>query len=228
MKNIAMLAAAFAAFTGLGFAQTTIVQTRDFDGVPNFSQPLLFAKYSGNAADIISVNVSYSLTIEGGQFIIDNDANTPASLTANFGAKLNATSDDVQLRDNGFNLIIDDVAALNSGTFDLAPNQGDGLGDYDPTGPDGAVLVGTPQNNNGGSDVNSMFLGDYAGGGNFTINAKAEQFGSLTFNSGIETATTPVTAKGFVTVTYTVVPEPSAAALTGLAVIGLAFRRRRN
>ncbi len=227
MKKFAMLAAAFAALTSLGHAQTNIVQTKDFEGIPDFSAPLLFAKYNGNVSDIINVNVSYSLSIDGGQFIIDNDADSPANLTASFGASLDARSSDVRLLDDNFNQIIDDVSALNTGSFSLGPNQGDGLGDYDSSGPDGAILVGMPHNTNGGADVNSMFFGDYAGTGNFSINAKADQVGSLTFNSGIETATTPVNVKGFVTVTYTVVPEPSTAALTGLTVLGLAFRRRR-
>jgi len=228
MKHLAMIAAAFAATAGFAAAQTNIVQTLDFDGVPDFSEPLIFNKYNGLASNLLNVNISYSLKIAGGQFVMDNDANSSASVTANFGATLDATSSDVQLRDNTFNLIIDDVAALNSGTFDLAPNVGDGLNDYDPTGPDGAILVGETKTKTGDGDVAAMFLGGYVGPGSFTVNAIAKQVASLTSNSGVETATTPVGAKGTITITYTVVPEPSSAALFGLAVLGLAFRRSRS
>ena len=59
-----------------------------------------------------------------------------------------------------------------------------------------------------------------------TFSGLPDQVGSLSYNSGLETATTPVNVDGFITVTYTV-PEPSSSALLGLAAIGLAFRRRR-
>jgi len=221
MKHVAIITAAFAATAGFATAQTTIVHTLNFNGVPYFSVPLLFNKCNGLASNLTKVNVSYSLQIQGGQFVIDNDANSPASVTANFGATLDATSSDVQLRDNTFNLIVDDVAALNTGTFNLAPNFGDGLNDFDPTGPDGTVLVGAPKMKAGNGDVNAMFISGYVGPGTFTVNAIAKQVASLTSSSGVETATTPVSANGTITITYTVIPEPRSTAL-----VGLAFRRR--
>jgi hypothetical protein len=227
MKTLTPLAVAFAAFAGFASAQNTITQTLNFSGVPDFSQPLLFNKYNGSPSDLLNVNVSYSITIQGGQFIIDNDSNSPANLTANFGAGLDATSTDVNLLDSSFNAIIDDVSVVNSGTFNLAGNVGDTLNDYDPSGPDGAILVGTTKTKTGGANVNSLFLSQFVGPGTFAINAKANQIGSLSFNSGIETATTPVTAFGTITVTYTI-PEPSSTMLVGLAAAGFAFRRRRQ
>ncbi len=226
MKTLLTLAVVTTALSGFATAQTTITQTLNFSGVPDFSQPLIFNKYNGPLAALTKVTVSYSITIQGGQFIIDNDANSTANLTANFGAGLDATSTDVNLLDSSFNQIIDDVSVVNSGTFNLAANVGDGLNDYDPSGPDGAILVGTTKNKSGGADVNNLFLSQFVGPGTYTVNAKANQIGSLSFNSGIETATTPVTAFGTITVTYTV-PEPSSTMLLGLAAAGLAFRRRR-
>jgi hypothetical protein len=226
MKTLMTLAVALTALAGFVNGQNTITQTLNFSGVPDFSEPLLFDKYDGPLSALTNVNVSYSITIEGGQFIIDNDANTPASLTANFGAGLGATSSDVTLLDDSFNSIISGVSVINSGTYNLGANEGDGLNDYDPTGPDGAILIGATQNSTGGADVNSLFLSQFVGSGTFTINANANQIGSLSFNSGIETATTPVSAFGSITITYTV-PEPSSTMLLGLAAAGLAFRRRR-
>ena len=150
-------------------------------------------------------------------------------MTANFGAGLDTTnSPDVHLLDASFNPIIHGVSVTNSATYNLAANVGDGLNDYDPSGPDGAVLAGTTKNTTGGADVNDAFRDEFVGSGQFTITANASQIGRLSYNSGLETATTPVNAFGMITVTYTVVPEPGSAALLGLAAIGLAFRRRRT
>jgi hypothetical protein len=227
MKTI-LLAAAFAALPGFAIGQT-ITQTLNFSGIPDFSAPLLFDKYDGPAANLLNVNVSYSITVQGGQFIVDNDADTPANVTANFGAGLDTTnSPDVHLLDASFNQIINGVAVTNSATFNLAANVGDGLNDYDSSGPDGAILVGTTKNTTGGADVNALFRNEFVGPGQFTITAIAKQIGSLSYNSGIETATTPVNAFGTITVTYKVIPEPGSTMLLGLSAIGLALRRRRR
>ncbi len=127
-----------------------------------------------------------------------------------------------------FSPIISNLEAVNEATFHLAPNEGDGLGDYDPTGPDGALLIGETVTSSGSGEVGSMFWGGYAGTGTFTIQANASQVGSLSFNSGIETASTPVLANGSITVTYEFIPEPSVALLAGIAGLGMAFRRRRG
>lgn len=227
MKITMLFAVAFAAVPLAASAQTTITQTIDFTGVPDFTETLVFDKFSGNASDILNINISYSLQIVGGLFIIDNDANSPATVTANFGAELSASSTDVTILNASFQPILGGLSALNTGTFNLAPNQGDGLNDFDGTGPDGATLVGTTQSSSGSGNVNSIFYSQYAGGGTFNVIAKAKQIGSLSFNSGIETATTPVSALGSVTITYTVIPEPSSLALVGLGTLGLALRRRR-
>lgn len=227
MKIPTLIAVAAIAFPVLAPGQTSIVQTINFDGVPDFSAPLVFSKYNGSLANLTDVRVDFNLTIEGGQFVVDNDSPTPATTTVNFGASLSAGSGDVLLLNNSFNPILDNVSAINSQTFSLAPDNGDGLNNYDSAGPDGGVLVGTPKSASGGDSVNPLFWSQYVGPGTFTITASSSQIGSLSYNSGIETATTPVTAKGSITVTYSVIPEPSALGLAALSALGLAFRRRR-
>lgn len=226
MKTKILLTLVSVAAAGLSQGQTLQTQTLNFSGVPTFDAPLVFNKYHGNASDIIDVIISYSLVIEGGQFVMDNDSTTTATTSASFGARLDATSAHVTLLNSTFNAIINDVDAVNSGAYILAPNVGDALNDYDSSGPDGAVLTGSVHSASGGASVNSLFWSQYAGAGTFTINAKASQLGTLSYSSGIETATTPVNASGSITVTY-VVPEVSASALLGLSALGLAFRRRR-
>jgi len=227
MKTSLLLAICLATSAGLASSQTFVSQIQTFGGVPNFSQPLVFNKYIGNVSDITEIQISYVLTINGGLFIIDNDALTPATnIVANFGANLDATSTDVTLLNATFQPVIIGASATNSAVFNLAANQGDGLGDFSPIGPDGASLVGTTQTSSGTGNVNSMFFSQFAGGGTFVVNAVGSQIGNLSFNSGIETATTPVNSLGSLTIRYTV-PEPSSAALLGLGTLALAIRRRR-
>jgi hypothetical protein len=226
MKTIPLLAAAFAVLCSSVYGQV-LTQTQTFSGLPNFSAPLLFNQYNGNPADLQNVNISYSITISGGQFIVDNDSQVTAITTATFGASLYATSSDVILADNAFQQIIQGASAVNSQLFILGPDNGDGVNNYDSSGPDGGILVGTTKTETGNGDVNSLGYGGYIGAGQFTINALTNQVGYLSYNSGIETATTPVNVSGSITVTYEAVPETSSAALLGLAAIGLAFRRRR-
>jgi hypothetical protein len=225
MKTKILLVLASVAAAGLSNSQTLVTQTLYFSGVPDFETPLVFSKYVGNVADIQNVSIAYDFTINGGRFVVDNDADTPANVKVKFGAVLDATSS-VTMLNNAFTAIINDVEATNQATYDLDFNVGDGLGDYDSSGPDGAVLVGSTVTSTDGDDVNPLFWSQYAGGGTFTVNVKATQLGSLSYNSGIETATTPVVASGSITVSY-LVPEASSAALLGLSALGLAFRRRR-
>ena len=226
MKTKILLALVSVAAAAVSNGQTLVTQTLYFSGVPDFETPLVFSKYAGNAADIQNVSIDYNLTIEGGQFVVDNDADTPAITNVKFGASLDATSAQVKMLNSAFFAIINDVEATNQATFVLTPNFGDGLNDYDSTPTDGAVLVGNTVSNSGGDDVHPFFWSQYAGGGTFTVNVKANQVGSLSYNSGVETATTPVIARGSITVSY-LVPEASSAALLGLSALGLAFRRRR-
>lgn len=226
MKVPSLVAVICTAISNLAFSQTVITQTISFSAIPDFETPLLFNQYAGDLSDLTNINISYSLSIEGGQFVIDNDTDTAASVTANFGASLDASSPDVTLLDNSFNQIIDGASATTDGTFNLAANEGDGTGDYDSSGPDGAILVGNNQTTVGDGDVGSIFFSDYVGSGTFTINAIANQIASLSSSSGIETANSPVSAQGFITVTYTVIPEPSSTALLCFGALGLAFRRR--
>jgi hypothetical protein len=226
MKTKLLLVLVSIAAAGLSNSQTLITQTLYFSGVPDFETPLVFSKYVGPVAHIQNVSIAYDFTINGGRFVVDNDADTPATVNVKFGAVLDASSTDVRMLNNLFTEIINEVEATNQATYELSKNYGDNLNDYQSTGPDGAVLVGATVNKTGGGDVNSIFRSQYAGGGTFTVKVKTSQIGSLSYNSGIETATTPVVASGSITVSY-LVPEASSAALLGLSALGLAFRRRR-
>ncbi|MFD2255489.1 PEP-CTERM sorting domain-containing protein [Luteolibacter algae] len=231
MKTFALLAVACVAFSGRALSQTIITQTKSFSDVPDFSHSLVFDKYDGNLSDISKITISYELVINGGRFGVDNDAVNPppSKIEASFGASLTARSSDVKLLDSGYNSIIDEVRAVNVASFSgLTGNDGDASDQYDAGGTDWAELVGAEITKSGSGDISSTFFSQYVGNNTFTITANSSQIGSLSYNSGISTTTTPVNAKGYITVTYEIVPEPSTTALSGLAAMALILRRRRR
>lgn len=226
MKQLTLIPLVALLATAGANAQTTIVQTKSYGpDNPNFLTSLVFDKYDGNLADLLSVTYTYTLNVSGGSLTLDNDASSSGTYNVQFGAQLQATSSQTLL-DGSFNNIFNNAIASTSAAGTLAANVGDGAMDYDSTGPDGILIQGTSQTASGSADVNNAFLSQYIGSGTFTIDLGANQYSNLNTSSGIEYAFTPVTASGTVTVTYSVVPEPSAALLSLLGGLVL-FRRRR-
>ena len=228
MKKTLMMIAGFGVTCTPLLAQTVISETKAFGpDVLSFNDILNFDQYDGDLADILSVEWCYSLTVDGGQLIMDNDSSSPAHVDAMFGADLSVTSTDVNLLDPSFNPLFSDVQSATTGSFDLAANVGDGIGDYDPTGPDGATLAGQLVTSTGSGSVNSAFWSQYLGTGSIALDIQADTLSSIGSVGGVEIASTPGTANGTITLKVTVVPEPSSSVLLLGGLLGLVTRRRR-
>lgn len=204
---------------------TTIVQTQNFSGVPDYSKPLTFNKFNPSLGTLLSVQVSVYLAVDGGMLILDNDGVDPASGTFQFGAKGNISSVDVLLLNSSFMPVTSEIQAFYSNSFSLSGNVGDGIGDFSPLGPDGMQYNGGPQSDSKSGSIGSMFFSSYTGIGTFVVDAAANQWSTYGSISGMEYAVSPVTSNGSVEVVYNyIVPEPATMALLGLGM--MLFRRK--
>ncbi|MDB4353924.1 PEP-CTERM sorting domain-containing protein [Akkermansiaceae bacterium] len=228
MKNTILIAGVVASLSS-AYGQTTFSQTQAFGPSSlSFDDTLTFNQLNLNPADIISVSWSYSITVNGGQMVIDNDGTNPATVNAMFGGELDVTSTDVTLFDPAtFMPLIDGVSATTSGIFNLAANVGDTVGDYDPTGPDGATLLGQVSTTSGSASVDNSFWAQYLGTGLIDLDVSADAVASIGTVGGVEFAFTPATANGSLTLNVTAVPEPSSALLSMTGILALGLRRRR-
>ncbi len=211
---------------------TQVTQTKNFSGIPDFGKSLTFAKMNFTCPNCVMnwIKVDLILDVTGGQYVIDNDADSPASGSFSFGGKAAISSSDVTLLDVSFNPVVGTAAAGHTDTFSLAANFADGPGDYSPNPPDGMVYIGGTETDSKSGYINPMFFSQYLGIGTFDIDVLATQWATFSGSSGLETAITPVSASGSVKVTYdyTCVPEPSSimALVGGIGMLGLIRRRK--
>jgi len=234
MKSTTLLALACLAPATAWSQSTVITQSQSFGpNVLSFNDTLNFAAYSGSASDIFSVEWNYELNVDGGQLIIDNDGNTAATVNASFGADLTVGGGSLTLLDSAFSPIFLNASTAANQAFNLGPNSGDAISDFDPTGPDGATLTVQNATSTGGGFINSTFFSQYANGA-INIDVLADTLSDIGSVGGVELASTPPTANGTITLKITlddsqvppVVPEPSSALLGGLGLLALARRKR--
>ena len=208
----------------------SITQTQDFSGTPNLVRSLTFDQFDDGGGSLIlqSIKVIVSLDVDGGQYILDNDGDQPASGTLSFGAKGDISSGDVSLLNSSLQPVTSELEATHSGSFNLAAQDGDGTYDYDPTPPDGLQYDGGVESDSTSGFISPTVFGQYTGAGTYDIDVTVDQWQDFGGISGIEWAVTPVSASGAVTVIYNyiVVPEPATLALAALA--GLLVIRRRH
>jgi hypothetical protein len=208
----------------------TITQTKNFSGIPNMNGSLNFNQFNNSGGlTLTSIQVSLALQTNGGQLTLDNDSNSPASGTFQFGAKGNISSTDVTLLNTIFQPVPGEVNAIYSSAFSLAANTGDGPGDYDPTPPDGLLYNGGTINNSKSDYITSAVwttgTKGFIGAGTYNINYSVSQWLDYGSIGGIEYAVNPVNASGDVTVIYNYVPEP---ATITLLCTGLVFLLKRK
>jgi len=206
-----------------------ITQTQNFNGTPNFNSVLTFQEFDDQSGSLTlqSIEVIFSVTVTGGQLVLDNDGDDPASGTFEFGAKGSISSTDVSLVDGSSQPVTDELESIHSQAFSLDGNVGDGSGDYDPSSPDGMSYDGGTENDSDSGFVGSHVFGQYTGTSTYDITASLSQWQDFGGISGIEWAVSPVSASGSVRVIYNYIPEPASLGLLCLGGLALIRRRRR-
>lgn len=233
MRKTVLLAIPVVLATLAGVASSaTIVQTQAFSGIPDLTRTLAFNQFDnqGGTRTLLSIRVVLSLTVSGGQLILDNDGEGPASGAFEFGGKAKLSSTDVALLDNSFQPVPGEVKAVHSGLFSLAGNVGDVPFDYDPNAPDGMAYFGATESDTRSGFVNSAFWAagakGFLGTGTYDITADALQRATYGSFSGVEHAESPVSTDGEVMVIYDYVPEPASAMLLAVGMAAGIVRRR--
>ena len=208
----------------------SIIQTRTFSGTPNYTNILAFDKFNDQTGTRIlqSIGVSIAISTDNGHLILDNDGEEDATGAFEFGASANISSTYVALINSGLQPVTAKIEAIHSGTFDLAPNIGDGLNDFDPTAPDGMQYIGGVESDSDSGFIAPVVFWQYIGTGTFNIELVVVQWQNFEGAGGVEWAVAPVSAEGDVTIVYNydVVPEPATMGL--LALGGLLIRRKRK
>jgi hypothetical protein len=230
--------------------QFQITQTETFSGIPSFLRTLTFDYFDPCAerqcilppldqrepgvfygAVLDSVEITLSMSIHDGFHHVDNDGETGASPTVRLGAN-------ALLQNTPGPLLIPSVSldVLNLKTFDdpcLAPDNGDGVGVFDSSGPDGAQFFGDPCKADTITKVmapyNPVVL-SFIGTGMFDLDVKTTSIADMINGGGVSGQYAPVTVDGVVEIVYKYhcVPEPATVGLLCLGAGALLRRRRRR
>ncbi|RYG95343.1 MAG: PEP-CTERM sorting domain-containing protein [Alphaproteobacteria bacterium] len=213
----------------------TLVQTREFEFLPDGSQNLVFDKFDLTLGTLTSVTVSVVMNKTGGRFEVDNDSTNTGTISMNHNVvgNLSVVAGSVGLIRSDFTAIGGSGSLTASSSLTdqpIAATSGDATNTFNATGQsDHIVFIPSAAAASSSGTIASFATPTYAGPGTFILGVNAIQSVSVTGLGGLQQAFTVSGVSGEVTVTYNydAIPEPGAAVLGGLGVLALMGRRRR-
>ncbi len=217
VKRFSLMAVLVLVLSSVSVFGAVYSQIQNFSGIPNLSVPLTFSQFDDHSGSWILQDVQITLTLnsDGGRLILDNDSFKNASGGFSFGVKGNLYSTDVVLLNNSYAVVPGDVEAVHLQTFNLEPDNGDGLYNIEGSGPDGLVYNGHYETNSKtGTIANTLWTAGakgFVGTETYNIFCNVIQWLNYSSTGGIEYAVTPVITSGNVRVdyVYSVIPEPA-------------------
>lgn len=230
--SIAVVAAMAPFASGVNGEQ--LIQSDTFAGVPSFLDSMQFNLFDpcdpclqcepGGWAVLDSVDITLSMAIAGGWHHVDNDSEDAVSPFVRFGA-------DAQLTNVNPALLLPAVQleVVNERGFNLAADDGDGIGAFDPTAPDGAMFFGDPCSDSVTESMNPIILPSWIGPGPLTLDVDTGAINEMIDGGGVQGQYSPVSVDGMVEIIYNYhcVPEPVTMAVLGVGAVAL-WRRRRK
>ncbi|MCX5633774.1 MAG: choice-of-anchor E domain-containing protein [Phycisphaerae bacterium] len=221
-KFLTFLVAIFLAAAAPAFAATD-VHIKDFNGTSNFYRTLTFNKFNPALGNLNSIYISLTLQTSGGTIIIDNDANSNACGTFEFGANADFSSADVSLGS-----IPNKIQAYNLLSIILSSNVDDEANDYSPLPPDGNEYNGGFVFDSNSGYVDNSLWGPYLGTGSYDFIVSVSPWSNYTGSGDIKyLINTPASISGNVTIVYDyTIPEPATIALLATGIFALLKRTR--
>jgi hypothetical protein len=213
-----------ASLSGLSHA-ASVVQTLNYGFVPTNSAALTFNKFNPALGTLTSITITTNVIKSGGSLFVDNESATAASGNITQSVTITLTSPNVGLVNATFQPIGNGISATSTYAATVGADDGDG-GGVQNTGPDYDGTNFTSVSNSDTGSVGVFAFGGYTGTGTFVINVSGAQSFDTGAIGGAAVAIDPAAVSGDVTLTYTYIPEPSAALLAGLGMLAVLRRRR--
>jgi hypothetical protein len=191
-----------------------------------------FNKFNASTGRTLTeVVITYSLNILSGDVIADNDG------VLGFNATITGSLAGTLSKGTGLSALPDNLLLANQSgtTVFLGPENGDGAGVVDSTGPDGTIfsIAGLTDTKsltiNSGIEDGDFYLSKFIGTSTFVLNYTASRAINIT-GGAAEGGYTTSAVGGYITVSYTSIPEVfSSVATASVLLLGfVGYRPRRD
>ena len=191
--------------TGRTVTEQTVNITNSLD-----DQIITFNYYDPTATGQTLTNVEVQMysTVEGGSCGADNDGGSAENITLHYGAsfELEDGTTAPRLLNSSYSNIWNNDTAHTFGPVELAADNGDGSGNFDPNPPDGITYTGVAENDTKSDNiVDGTFEDGYSnpGGGTFTFTLIKDTYFSFNTSGTFDVTFQTNTVGGYIKLIYT-------------------------